>query len=348
MSATIGDEDLDAAVAHGVLTPETASRLRDFVERRRAAPVADEEQFRLLTGFNDIFVSIAIVMVLIALGWLGGRLFVSLGLALIAVASWGLAEFFTARRRMALPSILLLLGWVGGVSVGALSLHTGASPPPPAHLALSGLAAGVAAYAHWLRFKVPITVAAGTCAVLALLVVLVSTSIPGGEKFVLWLIFLSGLCVFGLALWWDMSDPGRRTRRSDVAFWLHLAAAPLLVHPAFSWLGLSASPWAIATEPGASDVVDFSRPALAVAIYLLLAVVALIIDRRALMVSALAYLLYAMNAFFRGTGDLSVSLALSALIAGAALLLLSAYWRSARRALLKLTPAWLRARLPAA
>ena len=92
---------------------------------------------------------------------------------------------------------------------------------------------------------------------------------------------------------------------------------------------------------------DFSRPVLAVAVYLLLAIVALIIDRRALMVSGLAYLLYAMNALFHSTGALSVSLALSALIAGAALLLLSAYWRAARRHLLIVSPTWLRERVPA-
>jgi hypothetical protein len=168
MSASIGDEDLDAAVVAGILTAETASRLRDFVERRRAVPVADEEQFRLLTGFNDIFVSIALLMVLVALGWLGSRYATWLGSGLVAVASWGLAEFFTKRRRMALPSILLLLAWVGGVTVTALLVLTGASrgPPEAPTLALTGLSAGVAAYAHWLRFRVPITVAAGTCAVL--------------------------------------------------------------------------------------------------------------------------------------------------------------------------------------
>ena len=90
-----------------------------------------------------------------------------------------------------------------------------------------------------------------------------------------------------------------------------------------------------------------TAPALAVAIYLVLALVALVVDRRALMVSALAYLLYAMNVFLQATGALSVSLALSALIAGAALLLLSAYWRPARRVVLKATPPNWRARLPA-
>ena len=33
----------------------------------------------------------------------------------VAVTSWGLAEYFTRQRRMALPSIVLLLAFVGGV-----------------------------------------------------------------------------------------------------------------------------------------------------------------------------------------------------------------------------------------
>jgi hypothetical protein len=35
---------------------------------------------------------------------------------LVAAAAWGLAEFFTRKRRMALPSIVLLLAFVGGVA----------------------------------------------------------------------------------------------------------------------------------------------------------------------------------------------------------------------------------------
>jgi hypothetical protein len=30
-------------------------------------------------------------------------------------------------------------------------------------------------------------------------------------------------------MWWDSSDRARLTRRSDVAFWLHLLAAPMIV-----------------------------------------------------------------------------------------------------------------------
>jgi hypothetical protein len=349
MSATYSDDDLDAAVAAGVLTAEAAAGFRALAERRRTAPIADDEQFRLLTGFNDIFVAIAIALVLVALGWLGFQAAAWLGAALVAVASWGLAEFFTRRRRMALPSLLLLLSWEAGVLIAtgaAVNIPTSAGPGP-LRLIAAGLAAGVAAYAHWRRFKVPITIAAGVCAVLGVAITLASTTIPGGAAWAQPFIFLSGVCVFALALWWDASDPQRKTRRADVAFWLHLAAAPLLVHPLFSWLGMSVGLFsAFAATQGHEP--DIYKPVVAVGIYVLLALVALVIDRRALMVSALAYLLYAINAFFRATGSLSVSLALSALIAGAALLLLSVYWRAARGGLLVVAPGWLRASVPAA
>ena len=56
------ESDLEAAVAGGALTPEQAARFRDFVAGGRNMPVVDEEHFRLLTGFNDIFVAIAAAM----------------------------------------------------------------------------------------------------------------------------------------------------------------------------------------------------------------------------------------------------------------------------------------------
>jgi hypothetical protein len=51
------DSDLDSAVAAGALTPASAAALRAYVSRARQSPMVDEEQFRLITGFNDIFVS---------------------------------------------------------------------------------------------------------------------------------------------------------------------------------------------------------------------------------------------------------------------------------------------------
>src|SRR5918993_4261752 len=113
-------QELDDAVASGALTAQAADALRAHVERQRSTAIPDEEQFRLLTGFNDIFVSIAAAILLFAVGWIGSRIGVAMGLGMeheapsfvgplaVAVTAWALALFFTAKRRMALPSILLL------------------------------------------------------------------------------------------------------------------------------------------------------------------------------------------------------------------------------------------------
>jgi hypothetical protein len=39
-------------------------------------------------------------------------------------------------------------------------------------------------------------------------------------------------------MFWDYADIHRVTYESDVAFWLHLASAPLIIHPIFGMLGV--------------------------------------------------------------------------------------------------------------
>src|SRR6476619_6787935 len=107
--------DLDEAVASGAISAEAATSLRTFVEKQGALPSVDEEHFRLISGFNDIFVSIAAAILLFAVGWIGQSIGQSLGLIIdrdgptflaplfVAAVSWGLALYFTAKRRMALP-----------------------------------------------------------------------------------------------------------------------------------------------------------------------------------------------------------------------------------------------------
>lgn len=335
------DADLERAVAAGVIPAETATALRQFVSDRGASPLVDEEQFRLVTGFNDIFVAIAGVLLLVAVGWIGGSIAPPLGGAAVAVTAWGLSEYFTRVRRMALPSILFLLAFVGGVFAAGLTLLFDGDGPQGKPGVVEGLkftavsfvAAG-AAFAHWRRFHVPITVAAGAGAVVAMVVGLLVAALPGLQDNLTPLLFIGGLAVFAAAMWWDMSDRERLTRRSDVAFWLHLLAAPLIVHPVFSALGV------LGNDVGPTNA------ALVLLLYVLLGLVALAVDRRALMVSALAYVLYALSMLFKQLGAIGLNVALTALVIGSALLLLSAFWHSARAMLLGLLPESLRARLP--
>lgn len=174
-------------------------------------------------------------------------------------------------------------------------------------------------------------------ALAGLIVALVASGIdsaPNSEEIILAVVLVAGLGVFLLAMRWDSSDPRRETRRSDVAFWLHLLAAPMIVHPIFTLLGLTHGS-ATAGEAG-----------IVIALYIVLGLMALAIDRRALLVSALAYVLYALNSLFREYGAIELSVALTALIIGSALLLLSAFWTNARRAVVRPLPGGLQAKLP--
>ena len=116
------ESDLTAAVAAGAISAEAAQALRNHVATSHHAPAVDEEHFRLLTGFNDIFVSIAAVILLVAMAWIGQSVATPLAGVLVAASAWGLAEFFTRQRRMALPSIILLLAFVGGIAAAQIGL----------------------------------------------------------------------------------------------------------------------------------------------------------------------------------------------------------------------------------
>ena len=130
------NDDLNSAVAAGALSAEAADALRAHIAVQRQAPLQDEENFRLVTSFNDIFVTIGVIILLIAVGsivaaampnetgasLLNTALSVGMPAAAIAATAWGLAEIFTRRRRMALPSIVLLLAFAGAayLAVGSV------------------------------------------------------------------------------------------------------------------------------------------------------------------------------------------------------------------------------------
>jgi hypothetical protein len=352
-------QELDDAVASGVITADAANALRLHVEKQRSTSIADEEQFRLITGFNDIFVSIAAAILLFAVGWIGQSIGQSSGLAVdprgptflaplfVAATAWGLALYFTARRRMALPSIILLLAFVGGVFATALFALILAVGPDRVNgndtlsgalAAASAAISGGAAWIHWRRFHVPITVAAGAASVAGIIVGLIVSALgqdpEQAKNVILGLVLVLGVGIFLFAMWWDSSDRARLTRRSDVAFWLHLLAAPMIVHPIFTLLGLN------------NGSATLSEGLIVILLYVALGLTALAVDRRALLVSALAYVLWALADLFKRFGAVELNVALTALVLGSALLLLSAFWHQARSAIVRPLPESLRDRLP--
>ncbi len=219
MSSGLSAEDLDAAIAAGIIDRETLRRMHHVAAGRADAISADDEAFRLLTGFNDIFVTIGLALFLGALAWLFSQ-----------ASIW--------------------------------------------------LAAAAAAIAAWL-----------------------------------------------LAMWFDVPDRERRTRRTDIAFWLHLAAAPAIVHSIVSGL----------IAPG-SDLTSFDAVTIA-ALFIIVALVALVAERRALMVSALSYLIYAMGTLLTKAQWAVTGYAMATLTIGAIVLALPLGWRPLRALILRHMPA---------
>ena len=342
MRGAISEDALARAIAGGVLTADQVEALHAL---EQAGPTsartvsADDEQFRFISGFSDIFVTIGLALFLGALVYFTDDFAGSIGAGVVAAAaSWLLAEYFTRKRRMALPSIVLLL-------VFAISVFLAIAEPRtrffffnpnvwgwPAFLA--GLITATATALHYRRFGVPITIAAGAAALVASVVALFVMLAPDlARQATISLTFVCGLGVFALAMRFDLSDPARQTRRTDIAFWLHMLAAPLIVHPLVSGFVGGGN---LDTAAALSVLVVFCG----------LAFVALVVDRRAILVAGLSYAGIAFGALVSNAGLAGGTVPLTLLVLGALVLLLSAGWHGLRRLLLPLLPAALVRRLP--
>lgn len=346
-------ELLARAVARGIITSDQAAAL-DLLGRERpdAADVArDDDRLRFVSGFADIFVTLGLLLFLGTAGYFGiDRLGPSSGYALVAILAWGLAEFFVRRRRMALPGIVLLAiftvasfsaaGFAFNTALGGPALGTWPTSPfealesKPLAVAAASLLTLLMVAGHYRRFGIPITVAAGAAALAGLMAALVSALFPGiVHAHSSLLLLAAGLLVFALAMRFDLSDPQRITRRTDIAFWLHLLAAPLIVHPL---LGTVAQ-----TNPAGA-----ASAGLVLAIVVVLTVVALATDRRAILVSGLTYAGFAFGTLIRQAGFSGAVLPASLLALGAFILLLSAGWHPLRKRVLRAFPRPWAARLP--
>ena len=131
---SIESEDLDAAVDAGVLPQTQADALRVFfAERRSGAPKpgdtnaaprrgdTEDERFRFMTGFNDFFFAIGILLVGFGMAFFTGGEPVPSLIAVIIV--WGLSELLVRRMRLVLPGILLAPLLHGGFALLAVGFQ---------------------------------------------------------------------------------------------------------------------------------------------------------------------------------------------------------------------------------
>ncbi|HLH12919.1 MAG TPA: hypothetical protein VKV77_13725 [Methylovirgula sp.] len=366
----ITDQVLNLAVDRGLISAAQAEGLRGLARENGAPdlppplPTAprdeigepDAERLRFVTGFADIFVTMGLALFFGAAAYLLSLYVVGATLwAIVAALAWILAEFFTRRRRMALPSIVLLA--LFSIAVFGTAFELMMRPEPRSYadwlpvwqtrfwsiehardIVVAAVVSAIFVALHYWRFRVPITVAAGAAALVTAATAALDWLLPYAS----WtmhngLMLLCGLFVFALAMRFDMSDPERRTRRTDIAFWLHLLAAPLIVHPLITAL---LQGYALETKLNTASAIAI------LGIFFALGIVSVIIDRRALLVSGLIYAGLAFGTLIEQTALADKAIPASILILGLFILLLSAGWRPLRRSLLHLLPAPFTRRLP--
>lgn len=290
----------------------------------------DEEDIRLTTGFADIFTAILLVVGGSLLAGLAGPLG---GIAIIG-AAFLLGKPLVERRRFAASGNALAIGAaLGAAMILAKSLDIAVLIP-----------AAVVSYLFWRLHHVPLALA---------LVWMAAAGFVAGSDLVdsadlsnqvaAARALLAGLLLFGAGMWYDSRDRLRLTRLTDVAFWLHLAAAPLLVHGFFSLSG--AGPF------GDSDQV---RPLFVLITFAALAAVSLLIDRRPLLASSFVYLVAATYRLMRdasaaaNVGERELAAAMAPAVIGVLLLFLAAGWTPLRRLLIRALPDSITGYLPPA
>lgn len=328
----LGDTLAAAAIA-GVISPEQAEALLVFAEARAIGdgPVAasektspnltadlngDGETLHFVRGMHDIFMSIGIVMLLTGTSLIAS----SIGALVLSAA---LSEYLVRRRRLVLPSIVLAIAVVyfASQSFGLISLWGGIP---------SLVFTFLAACTFYYRYRLPFALMLIAASALGLAVTLLNFLFPDLiETHRPALILGLGLATFAFAMSQDIRDPQRKSLLADNAFWLHLLAAPLMVHGLMSLL----------ITGGMYDFESVTDAGIVIGIVSLLGLVAVAIDRRAMLVSGLAYVGFALGMIVRQTEISAISAtALTLILLGAAIVALGSGWRYARKALLAIMP----------
>ncbi|MEM9853060.1 MAG: hypothetical protein AAF841_01290 [Pseudomonadota bacterium] len=333
-------DDLRAAVAAGMISEAQAASLAALSNSRKGAReklAEGDEPFELFRGFNEVFIivglgilatgyfAVAALFVVARTGDLTGR--TALAAIVGALILWLLSEYFIRVRRMVGPAIALALLWAGCAAIGLTSYF--AQPfmlfrEDYTSLASTLAITTLAILLHWFRFRVPFSLALVAISAFALSLVLAAQQVGRPESLselflfsadgpFAWITLLVGVITFCFAMAFDLSDPHRVTRRSANGFWLHVIAAPAMLNAV------------------ALSLLEGEAYGALLIVLLLVALIAIVIDRRSFLITAVGYSLTLAFIVFEGQGG-----AVSILILGVALVALGAFWERLRGALMRL------------
>ncbi len=334
-------EDLRAAVAAGIVTEAQAASLSALANSRagrRAALPAEDEPFEFFRGFSEIFISIGLVILLSGvtalLAAFGGFALLTLVPLASAGIAWWWATYFTLKRRMTLPSMVLASAYGAGILIFAFTLLAQGGLDERA-VAIGGFTLSALAMVLWYRnFRLPFAAFLTGAAVLGAVYSITASAanvvglIGGGGYQALFDLgespaFATATLLFGIGafltgMWFDTRDPHRLGRHSATAFWCHLLAAPALVNTV-----------AVTLMNGGGTGL------LAIAL-VLITILALVIDRRSFLTAAIVYIAVVIG-WVMGEGD-GTQWIFVLLLLGAFITAIGTWWVQLRAGVMRRLP----------
>ncbi len=337
-------DDLDTSIADGIITPEQAAAIR----ARRAA---NDEPFKLVSNFGDVFLCVGLLFVY----WSQGAflrladvptLWVNVG---FAVLFWLIAEFFVFGARRKFPAVVAILLfamsvhdaaslWLGDISLRGMVFGYVAGIESNVRVVEHLGVVTAALFVALLRFRQPIIVLGlGLCATLLAFTLARQYMAETPARLVLAGCGIAFL-VIGFIL--DMRDRARTGMYHEWALWLFVLGSPLTVHPIF--LGLIGEQLAATGTRSFNEFIRLDIEGLIWAVTALATgfmLLGLLLDRRSLVASTLLYLSAILTyATFRSGLGISTAAAIVPLTIGILVILLGVGWDHARAALLRIVP----------
>ena len=306
----ISKNTLQKASDKNIINKDQIEPLYQFILNEQSDDYSEntEEPLKFIRGFGDVFIALGIILLVVSINMtsLSGYFYLLPAAGFIIIAEW-----LVRIRRLALPGIVILLCILFFINKAFSFENENATILGLSIISLSSLL-------FYLRYKMPFSLLPLAGSLVTMIIIQIGMDALKNPI----IFMLLGLITFSIAMWFDSRDTKRQSHLSDSAFWLHLLAAPLIVHGAMLSMLSSEQVW----------VQSLSNDILMIIFFVCFFLIALFVDRRAMLVSTQLYAIYALTQLLQSDLIESQNVMIYVLMAlGLFVIFFGTYWYKTRR-----------------
>ncbi|RDH84545.1 MAG: hypothetical protein DIZ80_03495 [endosymbiont of Galathealinum brachiosum] len=305
----ISKSTLQKASDKNIINKDQIEPLYQFIVNEQSKDYSEnkEEPLKFIRSFGDVFIALGIILLVVSINMtsLSGYYYLLPAAGFIVIAEW-----LVRVRRLALPGMVILLSILFFINKAFSFDNENATVLGLSVISLSSLL-------FYLRYKMPFSLLPLAGSLVSMTIIQIGMDALKNPV----IFMLLGLITFSIAMWFDSRDTKRQSHLSDSAFWLHLLAAPLIVHGAMLSMISSEQVW----------VQSFSNDILMIIFFACFFLIALFVDRRAMLVSTQLYAIYALTQLLQSDFIGSQNVMIYVLMAlGMFVIFFGTYWYKTR------------------